>query len=468
MKKIVKTLIVLFIGLLFFPKAALGFGITPAEIYVEDLKPGGHLEREIFVTRQPDEVNEELDVVLETDLGEMESWFSFDPGRQFPFPLGKNVTSFKVMVDVPKGVDIRNFDGRITAKGTTGKKASTGVTIVKGAILGIDITTSDSDAAELKVLSMQAPDVNQGDPVRLLVNVENVGNIAAALDEVNMEVMDLFEKPIESLSDTTLPPVEPFTTQEFEAQFNSELEKGQYRVDASAVFMGEEIFRKKMILTVNAKPAQIDEQLKEEARREAIRYGVGSISFRLGLALIALGGLLLAAILLILFKQAATEKPRYAVKFTKLIKDNKKFAWFMTILSVAFIILGFYLYLSSNGEVNNKNNIEPNTIPQTDQTVPASESAETKDTDQKEVKGVSTQKAAEFVTDERSSGLVVEKPGTPGLYPIFSEPNYGAEIIYEAEDGETFTVTSMEGEWYKVILEDGSSGWLHQTSVGNR
>lgn len=461
MRKIIKSILISFLGLLLLPKTALGFGITPAEIYIEDLKPGGHLERQIYVTRPPDEVNEALNVTLETDLGEMENWFSFIPGREFPFPIGKNVTSFKVIVDVPRGADIKNFGGRIVAKGTSGKRASAGVTIIKGAILGVDITTSDSDAPELKVLTMEAPDVNKGDPVRLLVNVENVGNVAAALDRIDLEVMDLFEKPLENLSDTTLPKIDPFSTKQFQADFNSNLDKGQYRIDASAIFMGKEIYRKKMILTVNAKPTSVEEEGEygREGKLMLLQRGVTGTRFVLVISLIGL--LLLLLILLMLLMKDRETDPVYKKKLSKLIKEKKLLTLVLLVVSIAMIYFGLYQYLKLNA-INRARmqNSQGTTI--NDQAGSVSEESSTPSS---EVRGVSTQVVGVFDEVDDKTTLKVNRPGTPGLYPIFSEPNFGAEIIYEAEAGETFDVIDQNGDWYNVLMEDGASGWLHQMSV---
>ena len=132
-----------FTAIFLFPKTVLGFGITPAEIYVEQLKPGTHIERKIYITRPADEVNDDLKVELVPDLGEMDSWFKYIPGKNFDFPTGKNVTSFQVIVDVPVDIELKNYKGQITAKGLSDKKAPSGVTIIKGAVLGVDVVASD-------------------------------------------------------------------------------------------------------------------------------------------------------------------------------------------------------------------------------------------------------------------------------------------------------------------------------------
>ena len=461
------TFLIFTVMLLAFPKLALGFGITPAEINVQNLKPGGHYETDIYVTRPITEVDEDLRVVLEPDLGEMESWFKFVPGSEFLFPTGKNTTSFKVVIDVPQNVTLQRYQGVIRARGESGKRAREGVTMLKGAVLGVTVVASEVDVFDLEVLYIKAPDVNSGDPVRLLLNIENKGNAAVSPDSVNLEVMDLFGEPLENLSDTTLEKIDPFSTKEIRAEFDSNLEKGQYRVDASVIFMGEEIARKKMVLTVNAKPARVDEETV--AQPEFVR--AEEVNYRLALALIALGGLLLVAILLIVFKKADVSRTKPVAKLAKAIQNNKTYTWIGIILSLLLVAVGLYLYLISNRYVQVQRTdkapsyeIEGTSLQEEEMALEeASESTTGAD-----VRGISIeadQTIGVFEGAENGAGLIVERPGTPGLYPIFENPSFDSEITYEAEDGETFDVRTRQGDWYNVFLEDGTSGWLHKTSI---
>src|SRR3990167_4139586 len=101
MKKLI-PFIIFILPFLFSPHKVLAssFGISPVEILVEDLKPGTHIEKTIFASRS--DPWEEIDVVIEPALGEMDSWFKFEPGLRFRFPDGENQTPIKVIIDVPK------------------------------------------------------------------------------------------------------------------------------------------------------------------------------------------------------------------------------------------------------------------------------------------------------------------------------------------------------------------------------
>lgn len=454
------TLLIVTTAILAFPKAVLGFGITPAEINVQNLKPGGHYETEIYLTRPVSEAGEILKVVLEPNLGKMDGWFNYLPGKEFDFPAGKNTTSFKVVIDVPENVAFDNFKGQITAKGLPSTNASEGITIIKGAVLGVSVATSDVDIKNLKVLSMKAPDVNSGDPVRLLINIKNLGNSAAAPDRVDLKIMDLFEKPLEDLTDSTLEKIDPLSTKEIKAEFNSNLDKGQYRIDASVIFQNKEIARQKMVLTVNAKPAKVE----EVGVKQPVTQYVVNQSRLTGLLLVTLGAFILTLIILLHFRKLTGKDDDLEKRLAKLVHENKLISWFLLGASFVLITAGIYFYLSSNllfgnrvsvvkDQSNDAKDITPTVTPTNLPTKKVTPVPATR------VKGASTE------VEEPNKAFVVSQPGKPGLYPVFSGPSFDSKIIYEAKSGETFKVIKQVGDWYNVILDDGTSGWLHKTSI---
>lgn len=456
LKKISGILVIVSSLLFALARSVFAFGITPAEINVSNLMPGGHYEKEIYVTRPVTEAGEELKVVLDPQLGEMLGWFKFMPGNEFDFPVGKNTTSFNVIIDVPQNADLKNYTGQITAKGISDNKASEGVTMVSAAVLGVQVTTSNVEAADLKVLSMSAPDVNEGDPVRLLLNIKNSGNSESAPDKVALEVMDLFEKPIESLTTSDLEKVQPFTTKEIKAQFNSNLDKGQYRVDASVIFKGKEIFRQKLVLTVNAKPAKTQENITIAVpNKEMI------LNTRIGLTFAALGILILVIIFLIYVRSEKENDLESEKKLSKFVHQGK-LRWLLIIPSVILIIVGLMLYFFGNRLLQNANFVRVKEV-NTEVVSPSVSSVITPTV--KPVKSKTDVKGISAVGEEQSASFVVSQPGEPGTYPIYEGPSFDADMIYQAEDGETFNVLRVSGDWFNVTLSDGTLGWLHRSSV---
>lgn len=456
MIKKLTAFLVITIMMLVLPTSVSAFGITPAEINVSNLRPGSRYESKIYVSRPPDEINESLTVSLETQLGEMEEWFEFVPGKEFDFPSGENVTSFDVVINVPRDINIDQiYEGRVTAKGLSDDRASEGVTIIKGAILGVALAAEDEDSAELRVLSIDAPDVNSGDPVSLLLNIQNLGNAAAAPDRVDLDVMDVFEKPIESLSDRSLEEIQAFSTKEISAEFNSNLEQGQYRVDASVIFQGNEIASEKMILNVNAKPAQVDEDV-------AVTYEATGWNSQTGILLAVMGLLLLVIILVLFLKKEKKTDSDFEKKLERLVHQNAVLTWFLVVASMVLIIGGLYMYMSTRTPV-----VEVRTeVPVDEVEVSPTEAMEEVSQDEETDEGESEENTEVMgAATEADDPLKIARPGTPGLYPVFDAPSFSAEIIYEAENGERFDANFLEDGWYRVVLEDGTQGWIHETSL---
>jgi hypothetical protein len=289
--------------------------------------------------------------------------------------------------------------------------------------------------------------------VRLNLNVKNSGNTAVAPDRVTLDVMDVFEKPIESLSDTTLEKIDAFATKEISAEFNSNLEKGQYRIDASVTFMGEVIARKKMVLTVNAKPTKVGEEFVQ-TQEEIPQKSDG----RMLIVFAALAVFVLALAALVKALKGSVEGCILGEKFMKLLRSklSKVLLAIVAIISMAVAVY-FYLLLRSPMQVRQmirqpvtKNEeVSPTNMP----------SQEASPSSEMEVKGAST-KAEELVAP-----FVVNSPVSQGMYLVYDEPEFTSRVIYEAEDGETFDVITQRGDWVNIMLDNGTSGWLHKTSI---
>ncbi|MBN1168841.1 hypothetical protein JXA63_03025 [Candidatus Woesebacteria bacterium] len=212
-------------------------------------------------------------------------------------------------------------------------------------VLGVDIVSSDVDVLDLEILSMEAPKINSGDSVKVYLDIENKANTPLALDRVELEVMDLNEVPLESLSDITLSKIEPSTTKKIQAEFESNLEKGQYRIDATAIFMGERVFSKKMILKVNAKPAKAKEDnvVKEIEEIRAQIFGRRS-----GLILVISGLLTSVIVLIYYFKTGKTFESKLEKKLIRSLREYKIMTWMIIAVATLVMAFGFYLYITSS------------------------------------------------------------------------------------------------------------------------
>lgn len=58
-----------------------------------------------------------------------------------------------------------------------------------------------------------------------------------------------------------------------------------------------------------------------------------------------------------------------------------------------------------------------------------------------------------------------DEQATNGSYPIYFIPSYQAEIIYDAYDGEEFTMIASIPGWTSLQLPDGLIGWIPSSSL---
>ena len=217
-------------------------------------------------------------------------------------------------------------------------------------VLGVDVVTSDTDVLDLEVISMEAPEVNSEDPIRLLLDIKNKGDIALSLDRVELEIMDLSEELLDSVSDITLSKVDSSTTKKIQAEFDSSLTKGKYKIDASAIFMGERIFSKKMILKINDKPNKVKKGEKMiEVGQKVQAYVFGR---RLGSIFILLGLIFLVLVLFYYFRKEKEIDTNFEKKLSNRLKKNKIAFWVIIGALTFMMAFGFYLILIFSKNVN--------------------------------------------------------------------------------------------------------------------
>lgn len=107
------TTVVLF--LLIKPMMAYaGFGVSPININKEHLKPGATVTETISVSRS--NANESTRITVEPDLGEIESWFTFSPGKEFIFEAGAVRKDFQITIKVPQDTELKEYTGIILSE----------------------------------------------------------------------------------------------------------------------------------------------------------------------------------------------------------------------------------------------------------------------------------------------------------------------------------------------------------------
>jgi len=265
---------------------------------------------------------------------------------------------------------------------------------------------------------------------------------------------------LESLTNNSLDVIDAFSTKEIQVNFNSNLDKGQYRVDALVFYQGKEIAREKMVLTVNEKPAKAGPVLQPQ---KSYAFVSGS---QIGVILITLGLLIIAAAIVLYLTKTKENTPDYEKRIVKLLHQNKLLTVLVVLVALLLMATGILIIRSARSSTQKPAQSGPanDGSEVVDVTSDESRTTGTDSGELTDVKGMSTQ-------SEDPATLLVRKPsggGNNGFYPVYNTPDFDSEVVYQAVDGETFDVVGQADGWYNVRLEDGAEGWLHETSIKSK
>lgn len=219
-----------------------GFGISPP--YVKSSKPifaGAHYEQKITLLRSA--ADDDLQAKITINAPEIDSWVSIEQGEVFDLPKGKLQVPMIVRVDVPSDAEIGNYKGYINVRvSPKDEDSGAGVAIALGARVDIDLDVTDEVFVDFLLRNVKIEDIETLPfPWRLpifshffyktkvVLDVENTGNVKTAPTKVVMEVYDLAEKELlESYTDDSIAKVDPFDRQKVYADFRTKLKPGQY------------------------------------------------------------------------------------------------------------------------------------------------------------------------------------------------------------------------------------------------
>jgi hypothetical protein len=258
---IIISFAVFFVGNL---DAKAGFGIAPPFVKSNKLIPGSHYEQEIRLLRSSAE--DELVANITINAPEIQSWISIREGNNFDLPKDKLQVPMIVNVDVPDDAALGNYSGHINVR--IEPKAGSGgggVAVALGARIDIDLTVSEETIPDFTIRSVKIPDVKELNKpwswrlfawffyrIKVVMKIENTGNIATSPSKVQLDITDLAEKKtLETLADTSFKKVEPFKTRDIIASFPTKLGNGQYWAKIK-IYKGNEIFYSdKIAFTIN-------------------------------------------------------------------------------------------------------------------------------------------------------------------------------------------------------------------------
>jgi hypothetical protein len=207
------------------PAALAAFGVSPPYVNAVHLVPGATYSQVIYLVQ--DQVDQDISVKADLKLQDpAKSWVSIDPGFAFVIPKGTRQFPVTVSITVPKDAALGVYNGTIDFVGAP--SASGQVTIALGVQVSINLTVGNDIYRDFSVPYIKVLDIEEGWNPRVLVRLQNNGNVAETLDGATFELYDQYNSVRLAYAQLSsgLPQVPAFTTKEYTVEFPTDLHLG--------------------------------------------------------------------------------------------------------------------------------------------------------------------------------------------------------------------------------------------------
>lgn len=230
MKKIGPISVIVLMVLFNASVAFAGFGISPPKVLNYQLLPGSHFEQVVYLVQSKPE--KELLAKVELDAPEIKDWISVDRGLEFVIPIGVQQFPINISVDVPTDAEFKNYSGEMWVKTTPKEKGEGMVTVAYGGIISFDLKVSTEETFGFVVRGLDIDNVEEGRPIKIGINLQNVGNVADRPTKVHLDIFDQYhDKILYSGDNTKLNDIKPFETKTIISKFSAKLGLGYYWAD---------------------------------------------------------------------------------------------------------------------------------------------------------------------------------------------------------------------------------------------
>jgi len=244
-KKIILPFLIFLLFISWAVPAEAGFGVSPPTIRNRQLTPGSTFKKEIRLLRSLSDGD--LLAQIKIDAPEIDSWISIDKGEEFLLPKGELQVPMLVSFNIPKDAELGDYTGHINVRVIpTEDEKKGGVAIALGARIDIDLSLTNVSFADFLVRVVAVPDFERLGPpwnwkvwrslyeklfykIKVVLDIENKGNIAIAPSKVTIDVYDISKKKLlQTSEDKSLKKIDSFSRDKIEALFPTKLSVGQY------------------------------------------------------------------------------------------------------------------------------------------------------------------------------------------------------------------------------------------------
>ena len=197
---------------------------------------------------QPDQ---DLNVSAKVDAGEISDWIKIENGNNFVIPKGTQQFPMKVDVNVPSNAELKNYTGTITLTTSTSGSQKSGVSIVLGAEVKIDLTVGSIQVSDFSIQNFQLPNVEKGSPINFVIKVKNQGNVDNGPTKVSLTYFDQYHNTQLGQQDEDIVEKAPsFQTKDISVAFPNKLDVGEYWADVKIYNADKVVVDSKLIFNI--------------------------------------------------------------------------------------------------------------------------------------------------------------------------------------------------------------------------
>ncbi len=150
----------------------------------------------------------------------------------------------QVAVQVPKDAAYETYQGDIVVKALTGGGGQ--ITILTGAIVQLKLRVSGEEFSDFKLRKIKVPDIEEESPIKVVIELENLGNVKIRPSKVLLEIYDQYQSTLlETGEAVNLGFIEPFGKGEIIGEMPTKLEVGEYWAVIDIYKQGRSILKEK-------------------------------------------------------------------------------------------------------------------------------------------------------------------------------------------------------------------------------
>jgi len=255
-----KILLLLLIGIPLFVFqnniVKAGFGISPPSVINKNLVPGSYYEQDIFLVQSQPDVDLSATITINAD--KIKNWIKIENGNTFVIPKGNQQFPMKVDVNIPSNAELGEYKGSITVSTSPVGAPKSGVSVVLGANVSIDLNVTGIQVSNFSIQNFQIPDASKGSPIKFIIKIKNDGNTDNGPTKVGLTYFDQYHsKQLGQQEEMVTDKVKSFQTGDISVEFPNTFDVGSYWADVKIYNSDKIAVDSKLVFNVIAgAPAQ--------------------------------------------------------------------------------------------------------------------------------------------------------------------------------------------------------------------